>query len=333
LPEILESRMNVLISSASRKVWLVREFQAAVSATGGKVVACDAERHAAALYAADMGIVSPSLGTPDFLAFLLDTCTAWQIGLIVPTRDAELPWFAEHRKVLADAGVTVMVSTPEAIRTCQDKLAFIAFCRKHGFPVPHTYRPEEREEIEYPVFVKPRFGSAARGAQIVENREALAATSVREGELIIQSLLRLPEYTLDTFSDFSGRVISVVPRERLKVCAGESIVGRTVDAPQLVNAGKDLAESLGLIGHATIQCFWDGSEVTFIEVNPRFGGGAALGFKAGISTPRVLVSLMAGERVEPCLGEYRKELFMFRHSQDIYVSADELDKLKIWSRA
>ena len=321
--------MNVLITSAARKVWLVREFQAAIAPRGGRVVACDGDPRAAALFAADEGLVSPPLDGADFLPFLHEVCASRRIALIVPTRDGELAWFAEQRGDLARRGATVMVSAPEAVRICRDKGIFVDHCLGHGLAVPHTYRPGE-EVSGFPVFVKPRFGSGGAGAGPARDARSLEEMLARVGDALIQAHLDLPEYTLDACADFSGRVLSIIPRERVKVIAGESVVGRTVEAPTLVEAGRRMMESLGLVGHATIQCFWDGGEPLFIEVNPRFGGGAALGFRAGFSSPAALVRLLAGESVAPSLGEYRSDLFMFRHSQDIYVDGADVRRLRPW---
>ena len=86
---------------------------------------------------------------------------------------------------------------------------------------------------------------------------------------------------MDLLADFEGRVISAVPRLRQLVVAGESYVSRTVNEPVLMTASAGLAMELHLVGHNTIQCFWDGKQVKFIEVNPRFGGAAALGSPQG----------------------------------------------------
>ena len=98
----------------------------------------------------------------------------------------------------------------------------------------------------------------------------------------VQELVEAPEYTVDLFVDpRDGTPISCVPRERVHVVDGASQIGRTVRDAILRDATLRLASALRLTGHLTVQAFRRGEEVLFIEVNPRYGGGASLGFEAG----------------------------------------------------
>jgi carbamoyl-phosphate synthase large subunit len=308
--------MNILITSVARKVWLVQAFQRAGVEHGAKVLAADADPLAAGLRLADGVVLLPRLDSSGFLTSLLEACRHERIGLIVPTRDAELPWFAAHRELLAQAGITVMVAAPQAIALCQDKLAFAEHCLAQGYAVPATLQPDQ-VATEFPLYARPRTGSGGRGAGRVANSAALAALHPREGWLV-QECIGWPEYTIDLFADFAGQVISAVPRQRLRVVAGESVVGVTVEAPMLVERAASLSASLGLVGHNTLQCFWNGGEPLWIEVNPRYGGGAALGFAAGADSPAWLLRLHAGQTVASRLGEYERGLYLYRYSTDYF---------------
>jgi carbamoyl-phosphate synthase large subunit len=319
--------MNVLILSASRKVSLVQAFQKALAEEGGgKVLAADAGPLAPALYLADGYALVPRSDDPRFLDETLELCERRQISLLVPTRDEELPLFAEQRERFARHGITVMVSSPEAVRVCQDKRAFLGACREHGLSCPVTYEGRPPQDA-FPVFVKPRSGKSSHGVRRVSSAGELAALLQEQPDLLVQECLPWPEYTIDAFADFSGRVVSVVPRERILVVAGESYVSRTRKAPQLIEEGARLVRALGLIGHVTIQCFYDGRTVKFIEVNPRFGGAANLGFAAGVPTPRFLVRLLLGRPVEPCIGEFRDRHLMLRYTQDIFLDAAQTESV------
>lgn len=112
----------------------------------------------------------------------------------------------------------------------------------------------------------------------VDSEMDLRTALKRVPEAIIQEYVCDPECTIDLFADFYGRVISVVPRLRMRVVSGESFVSQTIKDYSLINQAIHLATQLKLVGHNTIQCFFsDRKEVKFIEVNPRFGGAANLG--------------------------------------------------------
>jgi len=323
--------MQVLITSASRKVSLVKAFQRALDeVVGGSVIAVDLSALSPALYIADENYLVPPTREPEFLDALVHLCKQRQIRLIIPTRDEELPFFAEHRERFAAIGVRVMVPDVETVAICQDKKRFIHFCLDNRFSVPKYYAPADlSSSLEFPLFVKPRKGKGGRNTMQVNSRDDLALALETVPDAIVQSFLLAPEYTIDLFADFAGQVISVVPRERVRIFGGESFVGKTVSNPQLIQEAVRLATELGLIGHNTIQCFLDNDVVKFIEVNPRFGGGANLGFAAGASTPLFLVKLLNGEKLAPMIGEFRDNYVMLRYTEDLFLDAASLTDRKL----
>jgi len=320
-------RPNVLITSAARKVLLVRAFADALARTGsGQVIAADISPLAAALYAADAARLIPRSDDPSFLDALLRMCDEDRVGLVVPTRDEELPILARARARFEAAGTRVLVSAADAVGTCRDKSRFVEAVRAAGLAAPTVY--EDSARVRYPAFVKPRLGKGARGATRVDDATALtAAVEAIEAfgdQALIQAFVEAPEFTIDVFIDFEGRPISCVPRRRVAVVGGESVVGITVRDPELTAAAIRLCSAMGLIGHLTVQAFRTAGEVSFIEINPRYGGAANLGFEAGARTPEFAVRAARGERLEARLDEYEVGLVMLRHSADLFVREDDL---------
>lgn len=312
--------INVLITSAARKVWLINAFRDALQPLGGRVVVCDTDPLAAALLFADLVVSLPRVNEPSFEEALLAACREHDIRLIVPTRDAELIWFAEHRLLFNLAGIEVAVSSVHAITTCQDKRRFVDHCHAHGFSVPNTLSTSS-DAHTFPLYARPRIGSASIGAGQIDCFAQLTKLQPWD-DWLVQEMIEAPEFTLDVFANWQGEVLSVVPRRRLRVQAGESVVGVTVEAPGLIKSAVNLSQSLGLIGHNTLQCFMRDDEPLWIEINPRFGGGAALGFAAGAHTPSLLLKLVSGEPLESLLGCYTRDLYMYRYSCDYFVKEE-----------
>jgi len=317
--------VNVLITSASRKVALVRAFRSAVGAVGGgEVYAGDISRHSPALFVADHAVIMPRSGSADFVDWLARFCKQHEIGLVVPTRDEELPLFARHAQAFLARGTRIAVSPAPTIALCQDKSGFFQFCAAKGFAAPRVLQPADIGARDYPVFVKPSRGKGGRGAARADDATSLSMAIDSIDAPIVQEFCDLPEYTLDVFADFDGRVVSVVPRERIVLVGGESYVSRTRRDRILINRGRELAENIGLVGHGTIQCFYGGEEPKFIEINPRYGGAANLGFAAGHHTPEYLVRLTTGQSLAPMLGEFDDGLTMLRFTEDMFLTAEEM---------
>lgn len=317
--------MNVLITSASRKVTLVQAFQAALAKEGGgRVVACDLSRESPALYKADEFVLSPpSNDEKEYCEFLESTCRRLDVRCIVPTRDEELAFFARKRASFKALGITVAVSGEETVLRCRDKRRFAAFCNDHGIRTPIEYDPKDIPGSAWPVLVKPRTGKSGQGIGLCRSRKELEAFGPCE-EMICQEVLSGPEYSIDVFSDFTAKPLSVVPRERTAVFGGESYVSRTVELPKVVEEAVRLAGLLELHGHAVMQCFLIDGEPVFIEVNPRYGGASALSFAAGADSPRMLIRLAEGKDPVTSCEPYRRDLYMLRYAQDMYIGSDEM---------
>ena len=79
----------------------------------------------------------------------------------------------------------------------------------------------------------------------------------------------------------------------------------------------------GCIGLVTIQLFLcrDGS-LSFIEINPRFGGGVPLSIAAGADFPLWIVRLMLGRDPQIDPDGWADGLMMLRFDEEIYIAAD-----------
>src|SRR4029077_7605168 len=161
-------RMNVLILSAAAKVLLVEAFRDAVADRGGRVFAADIAPDSAALYIADRGLILPRSQAPEFIPDLKRVCREHRIGLVVPTRDAELAVLAPWRVEFAAAGTTILVAAPKTIALCQDKQRFAGFCEAESFPIARTYGPDELP-ARFPIFVRPTTGAGGIGARRIDD--------------------------------------------------------------------------------------------------------------------------------------------------------------------
>ena len=320
--------MNVLITSASRKVGLVKTFKKALQDNGGgKVFAGDINPQSPSLYFADEYLILPRSDKDSFIEELVDICKENEIALLIPTRDEELSLFSKNIDEFSNVGTKIMVSPTESINICQNKVSFIEFCNSNGFDIPKTYTDvEDYSTLEYPIFIKPRVGKSGLDTFKVDSFDELDSILKLFDDVIIQEFIDWPEYTIDLFADFDGNVISAVPRERINVLGGESFITKTFKNEKIINESVRLAESLDLIGHNTIQCFFNGETVKFIEINPRFGGAAILSFAAGANSPENLVKLLNGENLKPMLYEFKDNYLALRFVDEIFMEEKDLKK-------
>lgn len=324
--------LNVLFTSAGRRVELLRAFRAAYAALNlpGVIVAVDIDPLAPALQASDRHYLVPRLGHPDYLDAIVEVCRREQIGLVLPLIDDDIPFLARHREALERTGARLGVVTLPAAEITADKWLTTRFFQSLGLATPRSWLPGEFDPARaaYPVFIKPRNGSASKNAFRIDNQKEAVFFLDYVPDPIIQECLPGPEITSDVICDLAGAVLGVVSRQRLAVRAGEIAKGVTVHDQRVLAACVRIAQALPAVGPITVQCLMRDGVPHFIEINARFGGGSPLGFAAGVDAPRLLLASAAGRAVEPPpLGEYRTGLYMTRFDDTFFLTESERERV------
>jgi carbamoyl-phosphate synthase large subunit len=320
--------MNILLTSVGRRVELLKAFRQSMHRSNitGKIVTADLKKTAPASFLADAAELVPKINDPDYIDKLLDICDRHQIDLLVPTIDTELHLLSLHKQQFRERGVILVISSPATNEICFSKKKTSTFFERIGVKTPKVYELSEVTERNFPLVLKPDTGSSSVGLYYIKNRAELNFFANYVENAILQELVVGQEYTLDILLDFQSHVLSIVPRVRLETRAGEISKGITVKNPALIAAAKQVAESLpGAIGCITIQCFLrsDG-EIVFIEINPRFGGGFPLSYRAGADFPGWLMQMCMGEYPQVAIDDWEDGLAMLRYDDAIFVKAEDI---------
>lgn len=316
--------LRILVSSAGRRVGLIECFRRAAAELdlGLGVLACDMDPQlSAACQLADRAFEVPHCGDPGFVDAVCDIARNEGVNLVIPTIDPELRPLAGAADRFASFGAHVHVSPPEVIDIVRDKLETARVLGAAGLPVPRTADlAEVRDrpgEWAWPLFMKPRSGSASRSLDIVDDPAALP-NRVDE-PMVLQELLDGPEYTINLFVDMQGKLRSVVPHRRLRVRAGEVEKGRTERHPGLVELAHGIARALPAArGAMCFQAILDrerGAQI--IEINARFGGGYPLADHAGGTFARWLLEEAAGLPLS-AHDDWREGVVMLRYDAAVF---------------
>ena len=321
--------INILVTAASRRVALIRAFWRALRRLGlkGNVITTDLNCLSPGLYFGDRHYIAPLTTDPGYIPLIKSICAGENVGLLIPTIDDELPIFGRHRHEFEETGVRVAVSGESVCRVCNDKHASYHFFEERGIPFARTWLPEklDRKNLEYPLFLKPRGGRGSVGAFMINNKRELDFFLEYVPNAVIQEFLKGTEYTIDVLADFDGRVISVVPRERMVVRAGVSDRGRTFRHSGLIELAVGAAEAMELRGPANIQVKLEGGDAVIFEVNPRFSGGIPLTIAAGADFPGWLIEMCLGRGPTPCIGDFTDGLFMTCFEEALFLPSDAIE--------
>lgn len=275
---------SVLITSASRKVPLVRALREASHRLDHdiRIIAGDTDPMASSRFEADSFWQMPSLGD-DILKQLIEECRTRAISVVLPTRDGELDFWARHRDAFAQSGIEVIVSSPEAIARCRDKLAFARFGADAGLPmIPAADTPDPFGDGS--LVVKERFGAGSRGLGLDLTRHAALEHARVLEEPVFQPFVPGPEISIDGWVDRHGQVAGVVLRRRDRVVSGESQVTTTFRDAVLEEQAMRVLAALELHGPVVLQAIVVDDGLQVIECNPRFGGASTASIAVGLDS-------------------------------------------------
>ncbi len=319
-------QVRILFTCAGRRVELIQAFLRAGRSLGLSVIAqaADTEAHYAAGCLVGKSHCVPPIASPNYVPKLLSIVRREKIDLLVPLLDIELLKLAEARNAFGKAGCGVIISSPQVVRTCRDKLATFAFLTQHGIDTPATWPAKtmlKKARHKFPYFLKPQKGSASKGNFILRNKTDLLALVSHVPEAIVQEYVEGVEYTLDVYSGFDGNPRCVVPRRRLEVRGGEVTRAITYRDEGIMQTGLRVVEALGeCVGVITIQLIvTPRGRIRVIEINPRFGGGVPLAIQAGADFPKWLLMEWLGRKPRIRLDHFRPDLMMLRYYQAYFV--------------
>ena len=328
--------MNILITSAGRRSYMVSYFRQALDGRG--LVYAANSQMSPALLKSDSSFLTPLIYEEDYIPFLLGKCRELEIGLLVSLFDIDLPVLAAHRAEFAAVGTKLALSGPGLLDICSDKLKMCDALSGAGLAVPETWTdPEEALSFQeknqalsfqekagaFSFLVKPRFGMGSIGVLTAADRTELEGafsicrrtveesylryeSSASPDKVLIQRLIRGEEYGLDVICDLDGRFVNTIIRKKYAMRSGETdeavILGESDPAyGTLFGLGRRLAAQFrpqGLIDVDVILEEPAGAVPYVIDINARFGGGYPFSHAAGANVPKAYILWAEGRQEE-----------------------------------
>jgi carbamoyl-phosphate synthase large subunit len=321
---------NILILSAGRRVELVNCFKRAAIKENieNKIITADASLTAPATYFSDKNYLIPRISEPGYIEKIIEICNLENVKLIVPTIDTELEILARNRnKIETNSDAKVLISDSDVISICRDKINTYNFFKHHGFLVPKLIEEKDLDNENYnlPLFIKPLNGSSSINAFKVNSKEELIFFRKYINKPMVQEFISGDEFTVDVFCDFESNPITIVPRKRLTVRSGEILNGKIKKDRQIIEDVKRLITVLKPIGHITVQCMKTEKGIEYIEINPRFGGGAPMSIMAGADSCGNLYKLLKKETLF-YTEDYKEDLTFLRFDQSIFLN-NKMEKI------
>ena len=293
--------IRILFTGVGRRIELLQQFRQAalVRNVSLKLYGADMLGSAPALVYCDYIRKICSMRDPNYIAELLNICITDKIDMVIPTIDTDLLLLSKAKRKFEENGIKILISEYDKIVLCRDKNLTSGFFAQCGLNAPKTYNDYLMYEGKYPCFIKPKDGSSSINAFKVNSKEELKVYSNLINDYVVQEFIEGVEYTVDAFCDYFGKPVYIIPRIRQAVRAGEVLKTKIDMDQQIIKEMKQIIKVFNPCGPITIQLIKDNKtgDNYYIEINPRFGGGAPLSMKAGARSAEVILQMINDEEV------------------------------------
>lgn len=287
------------------------------------IIGADITDTAPALYFCDEKVRVPRISDSGYIPFLQDYCKTNAVACLIPTIDTDLLALAQARETFERNGTKVLISAFEKVALCRDKNLTADYFISLGLKSPRPVHEVSAHQGGYPAFIKPKDGSSSIDAYRADSLEDLQVYAEKIGDYVIQPFIEGAEYTVDIFCDYEGSPVYITPRERIAVRAGEVLKTKIVQDRRMIAEMQTLIADFHPCGQITVQLIREKEtgEDYYIEINPRFGGGAPESIKAGADSAEAVIRMLRGEALSYVPGAAENGAVYSRFDQSIRVEA------------
>jgi len=262
---------------------------------------------------------SPVKREEEFIDWLVSHLGKERYDVLFPIYDWTLDPVVKHLDEVSKY-VRVPVVDYERYMKARNKEETIKIALENGIPCPRTYFISQFEEvrelserIDFPVVIKPRLSSGARGLVLVKDRKLLYPEYLRIHKRYPYPLIQefIPPgggaFGMEVLFNKAGKVRAIFVHRRLREyppTGGPSTLRESVRMPELAEMGVKLLSSLNWYGVAMVEFKVDprDGKAKLMEVNPRFWGSLQLSIYSGVDFPYLLYRMTVEGDVEPVNG-------------------------------
>lgn len=310
--------MNILLTSVGRRTYLIEYFKDTLKGKGLVFASNSVLTHS--LKHADRYTITPQIYDKEYITFLIDYCLRNKIKAVISLFDIDLLILARNEKEFRANGIRLLIPDENTIAICNDKWLTYKFLNSIDITTPQSYvsLPELKNDIEkglinYPLVLKPRWGSGSLGMFHINNKEELSVLYDKvyceifgsylkhESEqdpascILIQKEIKGPEYGLNVLNDLEGNYVTTIVVQKILMRAGETDVAEIVDNSMFLNISKKLSESFRHIGIMSVDCIVsENGDIFVVEMNSRFSGHYPFAHIAGANFPAQIIKWLEG---------------------------------------
>jgi predicted ATP-grasp superfamily ATP-dependent carboligase len=253
-----------------------------------------------------------------FIEALLREAERGDCEMIVPMEDDTVALLAEHRSRFP-SHVEIPIPEGRAVAKALDKWETLKVCQQLSIPAPLTHAVDDLSQLDeisrlvpYPVVIKPRRSSGARGITRASGPGELQARyravhHVYPFPLIQEQIpVEGTPLAVDLLFDRQSEPVAALVQQSFREyppTGGSSTLRETIADAGLLAHAVALLKELKWYGVAQVEFKRDPRDgrAKVMEINPRFWNSAQLAIDAGVNFPALLYRMATGRAFERVL--------------------------------
>jgi hypothetical protein len=218
-------------------------------------------------YIADL----PDIEEKNFIEEINRVIDEFKIDFIIPSHDSVILKMAQNQQNIK---ATIITSCVETCEVCRSKAKTYKLFEKN-IETPKVY--SLKEEIKFPVFLKPDVGQGTKGTYKANKKEEIDFYLKKDSTLLILEYLSGKEYTVDCFTNKNGRLLFATGRERIRINNGISVNSKELFDNRFQEIATIINNTLSFQGSWFYQVKERSTdELVLMEIAPRIAGTSAL---------------------------------------------------------
>ncbi|UCD33216.1 MAG: ATP-grasp domain-containing protein [Desulfobacterales bacterium] len=259
---------------------------------------------------------SPLFKASEFINFVKSEMVRRSYQMLLPMEDETVTLLSKYRSEFSQ-WTYLPVPSQQKLRFAQNKANVLKLAEKSGIPIPKTWYIHDismlndlKDELPYPVVIKPKNSAGAVGVFYPKNSKELMKQYLTLHRRFPYPLIQeqIPShgagYGASLLMDEAGRIKASFVHKRLREypnTGGASTLRVSVRHDEILDMASTLLKTLDWFGVAMVEFKMDPRDRTpkLMEINPRFWGSLFLAVTAGVNFPYLLYRMSRGEKFTP----------------------------------
>lgn len=325
--------MNILLTSVGRRGYLVDYFKETFK--GERKIYTSNSELTYTMGQSDGYLITPLIYEDDYIDVIIDFCKKENISVVLSLFDIDLFVLAKNENVFKENNITLILAPEKSVEICNDKWLTYDFLKSQNIKTPKTYLDVDSVllaisdgDLSYPVILKPRWGMASMGIYIADNENELKvfydksykdvfnsylkyeSELTKESPILIQELLVGKEFGVDVVNDLDSHYVTCFAKEKVRMRAGETDLGLTVNNEPFVHISKLLADRISHKGILSVDCFDVDGDIYVTEMNCRISGHYPISHAVGFDFTKLLKAWLDDQPVSPDLLKFEENIYV-----------------------